>query len=89
MDAFIYFKGPIAYGLDDLEDALTYALGDAGEVTGTGVGEAGANLDVEFFEGVGESRALSILREALAAFTLPTASEVVVEGRRHQLSPPL
>jgi len=85
IDAFIYFKGPVGYGLDELEDALTHALGVAGEVTGTGGGEGGANLDIEFFEEIGESRALHILREALVNFSLPDSSEVVIEGRRHNL----
>ncbi|WP_035614375.1 hypothetical protein [Haloferula sp. BvORR071] len=85
MDAFIYFKEPMGYGLDELEDALTDALGNVGEVTGTGTGEMGANLDVEFFEEIGESRALGILRQALAAFSLPSSSEVVIDGQRHKL----
>lgn len=85
MDAFIYFKEPTGYGLDELEDCLVDALGDTGEVTGTGTGETGANLDIEFFEEIGESRALDILREALVTFKLPASTEVVIDGRRHKL----
>ena len=85
MEAFIYLKEPTGYGLDELEDALTAALGTAGEVTGIGRGTMGTNLDVEFFEEIGESRALSILREALAEFALPASAEIVIEGRNHRL----
>jgi hypothetical protein len=85
MDVFIYFKEPTGYGLDELEDALIDALGDRGEVTGTGTGEKGSNLDLEFFAEIDESRALTLVREALAAFSLPASSEVVINGTRHKL----
>jgi hypothetical protein len=48
MHAFIYFCCPLPVGLDELEDALEAALGQLGEVTGSGTGLAGSNLDVRF-----------------------------------------
>jgi len=35
--------------LDELEDALSAAIAGQAEVTGSGAGEAGSNIDIEVF----------------------------------------
>jgi hypothetical protein len=43
----IVIDGPIQLDRDDVEEALTDALGGAGEVTGAGTSEIGSHLDLE------------------------------------------
>lgn len=48
MYALIYFPERLPVGLDVIEDEIEAKLADAGEVTGTGTGERGSNIDVIF-----------------------------------------
>lgn len=52
---YIYFKRlPEGYWLDDIEEDLEAILGDVGELTGSGFGESGGNIDIEFFNDMDE-----------------------------------
>jgi len=44
---FIYGERPLDLGLDELEGRIQDAVAPFGEVTGTGSGDAGWNLDVD------------------------------------------
>ena len=50
MNAYIYFKGATGVSLDEIEEALDRAFMDRGEVTGSGLGPAGSNIDLEIFD---------------------------------------
>jgi hypothetical protein len=87
MDIFIYVTGRLSCGIDELEDALDSALGDRGEVTGTGTGQAGSNIDIFIEEGgLSEEQALLLIRRALADYDLPGAIKIVIDGSEHSLS---
>jgi hypothetical protein len=87
MDAFIYTAERLPCAIDELEDALDSALGGRGEVTGSGTGRAGSDIDV-FIEdsAMSEEQALLLIRQALADYGLPGITRVVIEGREHTLS---
>jgi hypothetical protein len=86
MDIFIYFFEQISYGLDEIEDALNEAFGTKGEVTGSGTGESGSNIDIEIIsEDITKSSALVIVRKALSEFDLPLSTIVEVDGEEYRL----
>ncbi len=82
MDVYIYLIEPCPCGIDELEDALAQALGDIGEVTGSGTGGAGSNIDV-FIEddALSDGQVLDLLREAIADYGIPGSTRVVIDGR--------
>jgi len=87
MDAFIYTAGRLPCAIDELEDALESALGGRGEVTGSGTGRAGCNLDIAIEDGaLSEEQALMLIRRALADYGLPGMTRVVIDGREHTLA---
>jgi hypothetical protein len=87
MDAFIYTIERLPCGIDELEDALDLALGGRGEVTGTGTGPAGCNIDVFIKDGaMSEEQALLLIRRALADYELPDTTRVVIDGRERTLA---
>jgi hypothetical protein len=87
MDAFIYFDERLPVGLDSLEDALDSALTGFGEVTGTGTGQLGSNIDVFVDDGsYSKHELVQVIRHALSEFELPKSSRVVVDGENFLLS---
>ena len=87
MDAFIYAFVRLPCGIDAMEHALDTALGGRGEVTGTGTGPAGCNIDVFIKDGaMSEEQALLLIRRALADHGLPGMTRVVIDGREHTLA---
>ena len=87
MDAFIYMNERLPCGMDELEDALESALGDRGEVTGSGTGRTGSNIDVFLRDNaVSEEQALLLIRRALANYGLPGTTRVVIDGTEHPLA---
>lgn len=87
MDIFIYMTGGLPCGLDELEDALDSALGDRGEVTGTGTGQAGSNIDVFIEEGeLTAEQALLLIRRTLADCEVPASTKIVIDGSEHSLA---
>jgi hypothetical protein len=86
MDVFIYVVGRLPCGIDELEEALDSALGDKGEVTGSGTGETGSNIDVFIRDdAMSEEQTLLLIRRALADYGLPDTTRVVIDGREHTL----
>ena len=87
MDIFLYMTGRLPCGIDELEDALDSALGDQGEVTGTGTGQAGSNIDIFIEEGgLSKEQALLLIRQALADYGLSSATKIVIDGSEHPLA---
>jgi hypothetical protein len=87
MDAFVYIRGTLPRGLDEIEDAIGEALGDAGEVTGSGTGTKGSNFDIEVVdEGLDAAAIVALLRTALTKFQLPP-SVIVVNDVEYTLIP--
>ncbi|WP_406697217.1 hypothetical protein V5E97_00125 [Singulisphaera sp. Ch08] len=80
-------NGKLPCGLDELEDAIDSALGDRGEVTGTGTGQVGSNIDVFIEEGdLSKAQALQLIRRILVDYGLPAATKIVVDGCEHSLA---
>lgn len=46
----IYFSGKIGLPLSEIEDDLDDLLMGQGEVSGTGTGDAGSNIDIDVFD---------------------------------------
>lgn len=86
MDVFIYFNERLPVGLDELEDALDAALGDEGEVTGTGTGGSGSNLDLFVKDGtMTDVEVVGLVREALTVFAVPKSSKIVIGDKKFSI----
>ena len=86
MDVFVYFYEPLPCGVDEIEDALDKALRDAGEVTGSGVGAKGSNVDIFISdESLPVARVVDLVRQALLPIHLPESSRIVVGGRKFEI----
>ncbi|HEY6228253.1 MAG TPA: hypothetical protein VI282_14120 [Verrucomicrobiae bacterium] len=86
MTAFIYFREQIDFTLDEIEDALDRALLNIGQVNGTGVGEAGANIDIVITDAsVGSDTIAEIIGNALESFAVPQSTVIKVKGREYGL----
>jgi len=87
MDVFIYFHERLPVGLDELEDALDAALGDQGEVTGTGTGETGSNLDLLVSDTtMTEQEVVQLIRQSLKKFAIPNTSKIVIGGKTFSIA---
>jgi hypothetical protein len=83
MDVFLYFYERLPFGLDEVEDALDQALGDSGEVTGTGVGEKGSNVDIRINdESMSTSQVVRLIHQALSHLQLPDFSRILIEDKK-------
>lgn len=68
MELCIYIRGVAGVAIGDLEDALDETLVGVGEVTGSGTGMGGSNIDIEVAEESLPKRDLvAKIREALEA----------------------
>jgi hypothetical protein len=86
MNIFIYLFEPTGHGLDEIEDSIEEALDGRGNVTGTGTGNSGANIDIEVTdESITPERALAIVRRSLRNFNLPPSTQIAIDGTRHGL----
>lgn len=86
MDVFIYFYERLPCGLDEVEDTLERALGDFGEVTGSGTGEKGSNLDLLISDsGPPLNQVLNLIQDALRPLHLPDSSRIVIESKKYAL----
>lgn len=73
-------------GIDELEDALETALGDRGEVVGTGIGLAGSNFDLFIRDGaMSDEQTLLLIRRVLPDHGLTGMTSVVIDGRKYTL----
>jgi hypothetical protein len=63
------------------------STGGRGEVTGTGAGPAGCNIDVFIKDdAMSGEQALLLIRQALADRGLPGMTRAVIDGREHTLA---
>lgn len=85
MDIFIYFQPNSELALDEVEDEIEEALGDDGEVTGTGTGETGSNIDVEILGDGDEAKYLELIRTALRRLNAPESTVIQTESGRYGL----
>jgi hypothetical protein len=85
MDVFIYFKEQLSLGLDEIEDALDFELGEFGEVTGTGIGELSSNIDIELYKEAEVEDVLTIIREILSNFNLPKSTIILINDKEYKL----
>lgn len=84
MEIFIYFFSKLSTSLDVIEDALDELLDGAGEVTGTGMGESGSNIDIEIFEGDPVDYIESI-REVLKGLQVPDDMVIEVDDEKYRV----
>jgi hypothetical protein len=86
MDLFICFYERLNCGLDGIEEALDDALHGKGQVTGTGTGECGSNVDIEITDpSITPDTALRLVREALKRFAVPESTRIQIGGTRHEV----
>ena len=87
-EVFLYFSAPTGVAQDELEDMLEECLGELGEVTGAGAGEAGNNFDLEVDEALSdgeiEEREQRLCGELkiTAPFSLSRAARFAEEGAK-------
>lgn len=80
---YIYFNNiPGAYSLDEIEDDLTDLLGEQGEVTGTGIGGAGGNIDTEVYK---DMDILKDIKHYLISCGFEKATVLDINGERESL----
>ena len=81
---YIYFQElPADYTLGDIEDDLDDLLGDMIEVTGTGLGITGGNIDIEYYE---KSDALHKILSYLMSCGFDSETILDINGDRKKLS---
>lgn len=80
MDVFVYASPGFGRPLDEVEEAIESFLEQSGEVTGSGAGAQGANIDIEIYDVVDPRTLLEGLRTFLASLSVPINTEIVLEG---------
>ncbi|MDE5823150.1 MAG: hypothetical protein K2H91_00470 [Lachnospiraceae bacterium] len=81
---YIYFQElPADYTLGDIEDDLDDLIGDMIEVTGTGLGITGGNIDIEYYE---KSDALQKILSYLISRGFDSETILDINGDRKKLS---
>ena len=86
MEAFIYYNGETGIAVDELEDELDDVLSNfGGEVTGTGRGEMGGNIDLEFEDESKLFEVIGAIKEALVRFAFPPGTRIVIGSETHSL----
>jgi hypothetical protein len=90
MDVFVYFDGKLDLDLDEIEDSLEKALSGIGEVIGSGLGEAGCNIDIKVNDAkVRPAVLIELIREAVQPLKLGGSGKIVVDGREYPLAEPV
>lgn len=74
-EIYIHGTEPLKYGRDILEDYITAFVGEDGEVTGSGAGEAGWNMDIEILREMRPDDAMKIA-EFLGRMDVPSGTKV-------------
>jgi hypothetical protein len=79
MYLFVHIVGTIQVSLGELEDAVEESLRAAGEVTGSGTGDSGSNIDIEFDEAlVSAGNALDLVLDVLRSHGIDNGVSVRV-----------
>ena len=81
MDIFIYFKNDNYIELYEIEEAIDNIIYGKGEVTGTGIGLTGCNIDICFYEKMSIDDVLAIL----CKLKLPNDAYCKIAGKNYKL----
>ena len=81
VEVYIYFVLNDEVLIDELEDNIDELLGCNGEVTGSGMGIKGGNIDIEIYD----KNFLDILVKELHSLKLPKDTYLVIDGKRKNL----
>lgn len=84
-EVFLHFPDA-EIALDELEEIVERVVGDAGEVTGTGAGQTGGNLDIAIWGDVDLPAVLRTLAGELVDAGLPGESEFHLIGENRRVS---
>ena len=74
---YIYFPLGMSTPRDEMEDSIEQFLGGRGEVTGSGTGSSGSNLDVELVDVQFSDEVFEGLMELLRTLNVPARTRVV------------
>lgn len=86
MDVFIYFLDSTSLPLDGIEDALDDAFVGSGEVTGSGAGERGSNIDIEIMDDCMTTKEVkATIRECFERLGIVGPTKVVIDGVIHMI----
>ena len=84
---FIYFFSKLEnIDRDDVEDAINDALGEEGEVTGSGSGVSGSNLDIEVYSN--PFAFLDTIRNILRELEVPLDTVIAIGQERFPVFEP-
>jgi hypothetical protein len=87
MTVFIYFDSPLNFPIGDLEDDLDAALDGHGEVTGSGTGVGGGNIDIEIRDSrMTNDIVASLVEKTLRAFGTDLPIILEIDGDRRRLN---
>ncbi|KHL91218.1 hypothetical protein QW71_35935 [Paenibacillus sp. IHB B 3415] len=86
MDVFVYFKSKQSYSRDEIEEAIEEILETRGEVTGSGSGTNGSNLDIEIYD-ESDDEAVEQVKKVLRQMKVTNDTTIVVKGVRFNLYP--
>lgn len=81
MDIYIYFSLENEVDIDEMEDKIDEILGNKGEVTGSGMGIMGGNIDIEIYD----TTIIDILLEELTKLGLPYDTYLITDGVKKNL----
>lgn len=84
MYIFVYFYSQLIIPRDEIEDAIDNCLGNRGEVTGGGSGDAGSNIDIELYCDE-DMTVVKEIMQVLKYMQVPTDTALVVDGERYNL----
>ena len=76
---FLGFLGPIDAALGDIEDLLDEVLVGRGEVSGSGTGQTGSNVDLAINDDVSTEEITSIIEECCRSLKIPFPHTLKIE----------
>lgn len=81
MEIYIYFGSKEEVNIGDLEDKIDEILDDKGEVTGSGMGTNGGNLDIEVYD----KNIFDNLLIELTKLEFPNDTYLIIDGIKKNL----
>ena len=88
MDIYINFIETTGYGLDELEDIFDKAFDRIGEVTGSGSGKDGSNIDIQLYKNsLDHGLILEKIRETLNSINCHKNVEITICHRYNIAEP--